>query len=91
MAFFTAVLETTEAPSSSRRRPKLVVKGKRRQQVRKMLNTLMSNTHQDDIEQIRSQRHEYEPMLLRGNTNSLEDRAMKRLIARCEELLEARS
>lgn len=91
MAFFTAALETTEAPSSNRRRPALVVRGKRRQQVRKLLNTLMSNVHQDDLEQGRSQRHEYEPMLMRGNVNSLEDRAMKRLIARCTELLEARA
>lgn len=91
MAFFMSVLESTEAPTTTRRRPKLVVKGLRRTQVRKLLAVLQSTIHQDDLEQARSQQLQYEPLLVRGNANSLEDRAIKRLISRCEECLAARS
>lgn len=91
MAFFTAVLETTEAVSRSRRKPSLVIRGLRRKIVRKLKKTLEAMVHQDEVEQARATRNEYIPMLVRGNENSLEDRAIKRLLARCQECLDARS
>jgi hypothetical protein len=87
MSNLIAMMEMPAEANPNRAKAKLLLRRRRRTAVRRLLKALTTVQNQDDREATRATLESYQPFLVRGNENSLDDRAFKRLMSRCVECL----
>lgn len=76
--------------SGARRRPPLVLRGLRRRKVKKLRDTLLTVMNEDRKEASRGEQHNYTPFLVKGDDGSNFDKAIRLLLARCNNALTQR-
>ena len=84
MATMTVALESPPVASSGRRQPKLVLRGRRRKGVQKLLKSLQSVIDADYREMIRGGSLGYEPYMFTGSWGSRLEKKMNDLIGECQ-------
>lgn len=80
-------VEPAVAPGVRRGRPKRVYRGNIRKQIRSLKRVLGNLQKADVREAARAESQGYEPALFQGANNSATARAVRSLIARCDEAL----
>lgn len=78
------------APSASRSKPKLSLRGQQRKMVKKLLHYAVIIVDRDTKEQIRADEVGYVPLLFTVRPGNAVDKAIGQVIARCNNLLSAR-
>lgn len=87
MSILVPALENVAPASQLRNTKRRVVRGRTRGVLRKLREKLLVCQRIDAREEARATELGYNPVLIKKSTNSAEDRAIQRVISRCEELL----
>lgn len=73
-----------------RRKPQLILHGRRRKAITKLMHYLTVVSHQDTREALYAEQKNYTPLLFRGRGGSDIAQAQTLLLQRCRDLLSAR-
>lgn len=73
--------------SGNRGKPRMVLRGLRRRKVKKLRDTILVVMHEDSKEERRAEAQGYDPYLLKGETGGTWDKAMRSVLARCNNAL----
>lgn len=91
MASMMISIEGVPVPRSSRGKPKLLVRGKRRTQLKRAIKALQSLSAQDFAESRRAASHNYTPFMVIGSQNSRATGSYNTLLARLQEAVAAKA
>jgi len=83
-------IEPVGASSPARIKPRLLLRGRRRKAVQKLLHAAQVVKRQDDAETNRGARKGYNPYLWRGIPQSASDKALTQVITRSAQVLAAK-
>lgn len=87
MADFFVSVEAPASPSTTRSKPKLVVRGLRRRNIKNLMQKLKNQVKDDQRESARADKLGYPPFLFFGPPSSAMARNAAAIITRCEQVL----
>lgn len=83
-------VDTVQPPSSSKSRAKLLFRGRQRKMIKKLLFYGLAVQRQDEVSYRRGVAHDTTGPQWIGSRGSADDKALKRVLARCLEALESK-